>query len=49
VKGVSAQRLPVPEPVDAIGEGGVGVRALVLYMLGVPAFVVVLLWLFGIV
>ena len=30
-------------------EGGVGMRAIGLYLLGVPVFVIVILWLFGIV
>jgi hypothetical protein len=30
-------------------KGGVGMRALVLYMLGVPVFLIVILWLFGVV
>ena len=44
----SAQRLPVLGQ-SSESEGGVGMRALALYMLGVPAFVIVILWLFGIV
>ena len=31
------------------GKGGVGMRAIGLYLLGVPVFVIVILWLFGIV
>jgi hypothetical protein len=36
------------DPIEE-GKGGVMMRAIALYLLGVPVFVIVILWLFGVV
>jgi hypothetical protein len=46
---LSRQRRSSGGPRRPAEEGGAPMRAIALYLLGVPVFVIVILWLFGVV
>jgi len=45
----SVEATAIPRRGDSTQKGGVTMRAIGLYLLGVPVFVIVILWLFGVV